>query len=540
MMKYLSIATAALLACGGGSASPPDAMTAEDAAPIDDAAPDAATAPDAAPVCLVIAGAPAERVTTTSGVVRGARDGATWTYKGVPFAAPPVGDRRLRAPEPAACVRGERDATAFGPTCPQLADGAVVGEEDCLQLNLWTPAVAAAPRPVMVWIHGGGNSVGTASDPLYDGRRLAEAGDVIVVTTNYRLGQLGFLAHPALDGASGNFGTLDLVRALGWVRDNIAAFGGDPGNVTIFGESAGARDVCTLLATPPAAGLFHRALMESGACKFLPTRSAAETQGAMLVAATSCAGAADVPACLRTLPVATLITTLPGNPSALGSSPYQPTIDGTVLPEQPSAAMAAGRHHAVPFVVGANADETGAAAPAVASEAAYATLVHAEFGTALGDRVLQQYPASRFPTPRAAYVRVTTDARFVCPAREIARAADAGQLAPVYRYFFEYGTPSPFGAVHGLDVPFVFGTFGAITTAANQPYQPTATDLAVSATLQAAWTTFARTGTPGTTPAWPTWIPATDPTLQLDATLSTIDGVRTADCDFWRPLYDSL
>ncbi len=531
-MKYLSMTTAVLLACSGDSPSSPDAA----------ALPDAALDPDAevAATCPVLPGASAERVATTSGVVRGARDGATWTFKGVPFAAPPVADRRWRAPEPAACVRGELDATAFGPPCPQLADGAVVGDEDCLQLNVWAPTVAAEPRPVMLWIHGGGNSVGTASDPLYDGRRLAEAGDVVVVTTNYRLGQLGFLAHPGLDAASGNFGTLDLVRALGWVRDNIAAFGGDPGNVTIFGESAGARDVCTLLATPTAAGLFHRAIMESGACKFLPSRRAAETQGAAFVAATPCAGAVDIPACLRALPVATLITTLPGNPSALGSSPYQPTIDGTVLPEQPATAMAAGRHHPVPFVVGANADETGGVAPAIPTEAAYASLVHAEFGAALGDRVLAQYPASRFPTPRAAYVRVTTDARFVCPAREIARAADAGQAAPVYRYFFQYGDPSPFGAVHGLDVPFVFGTFGAISTAANQPYQPTATDLAVSATLQAAWTTFARTGDPGTTPPWPTWTPATDPTLQLDASASTVDGVRTADCDFWRPLYDSL
>jgi len=396
----------------------------------------------------------------------------------------------------------------------------------------------STPRPVMLWIHGGGNSVGTAVNPLYDGRRLAEIGDVVVVSANYRLAQLGFLAVPGLDSGSGNYGTLDQIAALAWIKANIAAFGGDAGNVTIFGESAGARDVCTLLAAQSAAGLFHRAIMESGACKFLPTRATAETNGAMVVAAVGCGGAADVPACLRGVSAEALIRALPGDPSALASSPYQSTIDGMILVEQPSAAMAAGRHHAVPFMVGANANETGAVAPPVMTETAYQALVHAQFGMTLGDRVLLQYPASRFPTPRAAYVRVTTDSRFVCPSREIARAADAGQTAAVHRYFFAYGGSSPFGAVHGLDVPFVFGTFAAIQTQAG-PYQPTAADLAVSSTIQKAWTAFARTGNPMTTPAWPTWAP-TDPTLVIDASLSTMDGIRTADCDFWRPIYDSL
>lgn len=500
---------------------------------------DATSTPDAPAPCVPSAGAPGERVTTTSGVVRGAMDGGTWAYKRVPFAAAPIGDLRLASPAPATCATEEIDATALGPMCPQVADGAYAGDEDCLQLNVWAPIAASAPRPVMLWIHGGGNSVGTAVNPIYDGRRLAEAGDVIVVSANYRLAQLGFLAVPGLDTGSGNYGTLDQIAALEWIRDNISAFGGDPGNVTIFGESAGARNVCTLLAATPAAGLVHRAIMESGACKFLPTRATAESTSAMVVAAVGCAGQADVPACLRAVPAETMIRALPGDPSALGSSPYQSTIDGTILVEQPSAAMAAGRHNAVPFMVGANANETGAVAPAVMTETAYANLLHAQFGTTLGDRVLAQYPASRFPTPRAAFVRVTTDARFVCPSREIARAADAGQTAPVFRYFFQYGDPSPFGAVHGLDVPFVFGTFSAIVTQAGQGYQPTATDLAVSAAVQTAWTTFARAGTPTTTPAWPAWTPA-DPTLVIGATLTTMDGIRTDDCDFWRPLYDAL
>jgi para-nitrobenzyl esterase len=294
--------------------------------------------------------------------------------------------------------------------------------------------------------------------------------------------------------------------------------------------------VCTLLAAAPAAGLFDRAIMQSGACKFLPTRAAAEAQGAMVATAAGCAG--DIPACLRAMTAEALVQTLPGDPGALGSSPYQPTIDGDVLAEQPSAALAAGRAHAVPFLVGANADETGAAAPPVATETAYQNLIHAQFGTTLGDQVLAQYPASSFPTPRAAYVRVTTDARFLCPSREIARAADAGQTEPVYRYFFAYDDPSPAGAVHGLDVPFVFGTFDAVQTP-NGPYQPTATDLAVSAAVQQAWTSFARDGVPSTTLAWPAWDP-TDPTLVIDTPPSIATGIRTAACDFWKPIYDAL
>jgi para-nitrobenzyl esterase len=518
IFRFFSSAALVLAACGG----------------VDD---DAAT-PDAdtPAACTPVAGTPAERVTTTSGVLVGAQDGATWAFRGVPFAAPPVGDLRFEPPAPVACASSELDATVLGPRCPQLEDGAYLGDEDCLQLNIWAPSAAAAPRPVMLWIHGGGNAVGSAADPLYDGRALAEAGDVVVVTTNYRLGQLGFLAHPSLPVGSGNLGILDQIAALTWVRDNIAAFGGDPSNVTIFGESAGGRNVCTLLAASGADALFHRAIIQSGACKFLPSLADAQSTAADVAAAAGCTS--DVASCLRALTAEELINTLPGDPGALGSSPYQPTIDGVVLEEQPSAALSAGRHHAVPLIVGANADETASAAPPVATENAYQTLVRAQFGTTLGDQVLAQYPASRFPTPRAAYVRVTTDARFLCPSREIARAADTGQSQPVYRYFFQYDDPSPFGAVHGLDVPFVWGTFSAVDTP-NGPYQPTATDLAVSASMQSAWTSFARDGAPTTDPSWPTW-DATDPTLVIDAETSTMSGIRTDDCDFWKPIYDAL
>jgi para-nitrobenzyl esterase len=509
----LLILLAACGGSGGGDDAPADAVVAR---------------------CLPAPGAATETVVTTSGVVRGAPAGATFAYKRIPFAAPPVGDLRYAPPQPASCAEGELDATALGPACPQLDDGTFVGNEDCLHANIWAPQAAAAARPVMVWIHGGGNSIGSAVYPIYDGRRLAEAGDVIVVSANYRLGQLGFLAVGG-EGA-GVFGLLDQIEALRWVRDNIAAFGGDPNNVTIFGESAGARDVCSLMASPAAKGLFHRAIMESGGCKFLPTRAKAEVSASEVAQMVGCA-AGDV-ACLRALPAETIIRAAPPEISGLSSGEYQPMIDGVVQPDQPQKVLAAGGGSQVPFMIGANADETGNSAPAITTVAQYESLVRTQLGTVLGDMALQQYPASAFPTPRAAYVRLTTDSRFVCPSREIARSVDQGQAAPVYRYFFQYRATA-LGAVHGLDVPFVFGTFDAIETPNGMPYTPNATDLALQATMQGYWTRFARTGDPAGTPAWPVY-DATDPALVLDATTSTTTGIRTANCDFWQPFYDAL
>jgi para-nitrobenzyl esterase len=516
---------AAIAACGdgddGGGGSPP---------------------PDPAPSCAAVAavaGSPGEVIRTTSGALRGARDGESWTYKHVPFAAPPVGELRFRPPAPPACPAEELDATRLGPVCPQLdGAGAFVGAEDCLHLNIWAPAAAAAPRPVMVWIHPGGNSVGSAVLPLHDGRQLALAGDVVVVTANYRIGQLGFLGHRSFgaDAGQGAFGLLDLIAALAWVQNNITAVGGDPSNVTIFGESAGARNVCSLLAAPGATGMFHRALMESGACKLLPTQQAAEQQAAEVAAAAGCGFTTDVAACLRALPVETLNRALPIVPSPLVTSPYHPMVGGAALPDQPEAMIRAGKHHRVPLLVGANADETGGVAPAITTDTEYQAAVRALLPATVADRALAQYPASGYPTPRAAFVRLTSDSRFVCPSREIAKIVTASQIEPVYRYFFQY-QPSPRGAVHGADVPYVFGTFAAVI-ANGQPYQPTATDLALSSSIQDYWTRFARTGDPGGIPAWPPY-GATDPALVLDATISTATAIREADCDFWAPYYNA-
>ena len=519
-MRFALLLTTLAGACGGDDPG-------DDDAPV-----------DAAAVCTARAGDSAERVGTTSGVVHGARDGATWAYRAIPYAAPPIGALRFTAPAPATCASAELDATQLGPLCPQLdEDDGFLGVEDCLQLNVWAPAASSAtPRPVMVWIHGGGNAAGSAVKTIYDGRRLAEAGDVIVVTLNYRLAQLGFLADGALAtaaGSVGNYGTLDQIAALGWVRDNIAAFGGDPGNVMAFGESAGGRNVCTLLATPGSAGLFHRALIESGSCKFVDTVAQGQAVADDVVAALGCEVAADRVACLRAADVEAVIRAGAQPVGVLEGATFGPVLDGVVLAEQPEAAIRGGRHHAMPIAIGANADETAREAPPTLTEAQYQTLVRAQYG-ALAEQVLARYPPE--PTPRAAFVQLTTDSRFVCPTRQIARHLDAAQTQPVYRYFFSYRA-SALGAVHGIEIPFVFDTFDQVLID-GRPYVPTAAATRLSMAMQGYWTRFARTGDPGGTPAWPVQ-GAGDPVIVLDDPVSTATAVREARCDFWAPFYDA-
>ena len=312
---------------------------------------------------------------TTTGMIHGAMVGATYAYLGIAYAAPPTGTSRFAPPAAPACPSDEVAATAIGPECPQLADdGTFGGSEDCLHLNVWAPATAAAPRAVMVFVHGGGNVSGSAGQALYDGEKLATAGDTIVVTFDYRLGQLGFIDHSLArrgEQRSRQLRPARSIAALQWVHTNIAAFGGDPTNVTVFGESAGGRDTCSLVAAPGAAGLFAHAIVESGSCRGLPTRAAAEATGEQFVTAAGCAGNGDVPGCLRALTAEQVIRANPASASILEATPYQPEIDGTIQPVEPEAALAAGTHNHVAFMVGANADETGQAVPAVPTEAAY-------------------------------------------------------------------------------------------------------------------------------------------------------------------------
>ncbi len=502
--------------------------------------PDGACAGAAAAATTVEVGAPAGAVLTESGAVRGAAGTGFVAYRGIPFAAPPAGDLRWRPPAPLAPWTGARDATAFGPICPQLADaGVATGAEGCLFLNVWTPSAApASPLPVLFFIHGGGNAQGAGSWDTYDGSVFASRGRAVVVTTNYRLSSLGWLAQPFLSaenrrGSAGNYGLFDLLAALRWVKRNAAAVGGDPARVTIFGESAGAVNVCSLVASPLAKELFAGGLMESGGCNQKPIADFV-TFGSTITANAGCAAAPDPAACMRGRNPEALLAAMPPDVSVVSPTGqlWGPAVDGFALPESPEAALAHGTHNRVPFAVGANADETGSAAPPVATEAEYRALVASQAGV-LAPLVLAQYPASAYPTPRKAYVALTTDSRFVCPARRIARAAAAGGSAAVYRYFFSYPANRLYGAIHGVELPFVFGSFSAIPG-----YTPDASARALSESMNAAWSRFAAAGDPNGVgvPAWPRYDPARDATLVWDAPAFARDGIRTAACDFWDSL----
>ena len=489
-----------------------------------------------APVVVSIT-APGGAVMTASGAVRGLAYGGAVSYRGLPYAAPPTGPLRFRPPAPPRPWGGVRDASTFGAICPQLDDsGAVTGSEGCLFLNVWSPAVPpASPLPVLFFIHGGGNVQGASSLAVYDGMEWASKGRAVVVTVNYRLSSLGWLAQPFLSaesrrGVSGNYGLFDVLEALRWTQRNVGAFGGDPSRVTIFGESAGGVNVCALVASPLAKGLFSGALEESGSCSRQPLADFV-TFGGTVVEKAGCARAADGAACLRGLDASELLLAVPPQVSITSSSGqlWGPSVDGFVLRDSPDTAMAKGAHNKVPFVLGANADETGSATPVVATETEYRAAIATQFG-ALAPAVLAQYPASAYPTPRKALVAVTTDARFVCPSRRSARAAAAGGTPGVFRYFFSYPANALNGAVHGVELPFVFGTLTNIVG-----YTPDPTARALSEEMNASWARFAATGDPNGAGlvSWPLYDPARDRTLVWDASPVSVDGVRMPNCNFW-------
>ena len=492
--------------------------------------------------CATAAKSSGATVVTDRGAVRGSADDGVMHWLDIPFAAPPVGPLRWAAPELPACWKGVRPAAAFGPACPQLDNGTVIGSEDCLSLNVWKPDTVktTAPRAVMVFVHGGGNVQGSASNvvsgvTLYDGANLARTGDVVVVTVQYRVGALGYLASPALaSGAqpAGNYGLLDQIAALHWVQRNISAFGGDPKRVLLFGESAGAVNTCMLVASPLARGLFSRALMESGACGASDTATAQRAASDFAQAA-GCTGA-DLATCLRALPASTVVQTLPGviDLSSLGRPRYGPYVDGRVLPEDPLTRIESGRANHVPMIVGSNADETAIFVRNVQTPDEYRAAVTAMAPVAAA-AILAQYPVESYASGRAAMIGVTTDALFTCGARRTVRAALTGQGQPVYRYFFTHtmtgGVLRTLGVFHGLELFFVFGHLD--TTG----YTPTAEEQALSIAMMHAWANFAATGDPNGTGA-PTWTRAkagSDPFLQLETPTASGDGVRTQQCNFW-------
>ncbi len=485
-------------------------------------------------VLALMAGGCAARGDVTmvdGGAIRGelSADGRVAVWRGIPYAAPPVGELRWRPPQPVEPWDGVRACTEFGPACPQppsplaVTRDPGVQSEDCLYLNIYAPTDwPDGPLPVMVWIHGGGCTTGAGSLDVYDGEMLARLG-VVVVTINYRLGPLGFLAHPLLsaespDGLSGNYGMLDQIAALEWVQRNIAGFGGDPGCVTIFGESAGGASVARLLVSPPAAGLFHRAIAQSGAARGHNRHLREEREGLPpmeqvgeeLFAALGCDRAEDPLAAARAVPPAELIAAANPQVGLLGpGTRYGWVIDGRTLPENPELLLAAGRMHRVPVMAGGNADDGSMFADRapIRTPAGYRFAVRRLAGDR-ADELLALFPAETAGEIPGAMSRLLTVGSFVAPARALVAAmADAGE--PAYLYHFTRvparGPATRLGAFHGLEIPYVFGL---------APKLPgtDATDRALSAAMSAAWVRFAATGDPngGELPAWQPWTNLTE------------------------------
>ncbi len=491
-------------------------------------------------------------VVTDRGAVQGKPENGTWAYLGVPYAAPPVGALRWAATEDHACWSTTLDATSFGSMCLQVDSKdttKVLGAEDCLTANVWSPSAATATSklPVLVFIHGGGNVQGSSADTdatgqhTYDGAALAALENIVVVTFNYRLGALGFLAHPSFGAHPGNYGTLDQLHALGWVQHNVASFGGDPTRVLVFGQSAGAEDTCNMVASPLAKGLFSAALMESGGCTGR-SLSVAETFAHTWAAKASCDTVADPASCLRALDASAVTLVMPEPASIAGSKQgdYEPDIDGVAMTDSSDEVIASGAHNHVPFVIGSNSDETAQELageyPSGMTAAEYPTAVLAYAGgnQTLASAVIAEYPAANYSSPLEAFVQVTTDAKFTDGARYAARAAVMGQPeTPVWRYFYTHhlddGTAATkaLGAWHGQELVFVFQRM-------VPGYTPSAGEQALGTTIGGAWASMAASGAPGGASApWPKYVAASDPYTQLDDTVTTGAGVRTSQCDFW-------
>ena len=474
------------------------------------------------------------RVAGSQGALRGRRLGDGAVFLGIPFAAPPVGPLRWRPPQPAKPWQGVRDALAFGADFPQPPDPhfrAGTQDEDCLFLNVWTPAAAAdAKLPVLVWFFGGGFATGSGSDDHYDGERLAAEG-AVVITVNYRCGLFGFLAHPALSaesehGVSGNYGLLDQLAALAWVRDNVAAFGGDPSRVTAFGFSAGSASLSLLLTAPAAAGLFQRAILQSpGAARPLASLQDAERAGGTL--------GSDL-AALRALPAREVLArTSLLTPAVRGlTTPrvLRPIRDGWLLREDERTAFRAGRIHAMPLIVGSNVDEGTLLTRSwpVDDVAAWRAQVEANFGQA-AVQAAALYPVSEDSQARGAIAALFADTQFNYGTRLLAQAM-ARREPRTWKYLYTRRRPGQDdGPHHGGEVGHVFGTLSTSAPGAHD-----AVDEALSRTLRKAWVAFAATGDPNVPgmPRWDAYDPARDNHLAFGTTVQPGSGWRRPQLDF--------
>lgn len=486
--------------------------------------------PAAAPVVR------ADQVETDRGPVAGIVAPSHRAFLGIPYAAPPIGPLRYAAPIEHATWSEPRDATKLGAPCIQPdSEARGPSSEDCLTLNIWTPNTKEAAKPVLVWIHGGAFFQGSGGDAIYEGTKLAVRTGAVVVTFNYRLGALGFLAHPALGGGA-TFGILDQRAALTWVAKNIAKFGGDPRRVTVFGESAGAWSICVHLASPKSYGLFARAIMQSGACEnaIYFNRSEAIIQGGIFAQRAGCTGDNMVD-CLRRIDARDLIKLLPMKRSLLLPPGvwWGPVVDGVDLPREPMEAIRRGEFARVPMMVGANRDEGTLHTIGFKEVTAQEVQTFAEdvFGELAATKVPERYNR---PVPKDNLTDIVTDGIFVCEARRIARAATAAKV-PVYLYHFTRALADPrvhaLGATHSVDLFFLWGNI-------DLGYGIAPEEIPLSESMMDAWGSFARDGVPSGAPgAWPLYTIEGDEhrvlDLPLDPATAIGRGLKSEICDFW-------
>lgn len=505
-------------------------------------------------------------VETTHGVVRGAQAQGLEVFRGIPYARPPLGPLRFRAPEAPEPWKGELDATEFGPAPPQQSD--VLAErlglfptqplsEDCLTLNVWTPSVGAGARPVLFWIHGGAFSQGAGSIPLYSGEALARRGDVVVVTLNYRVGALGFLYLGGLGGEAdlggGNFGLLDQLAALRWVQREIAAFGGDPANVTVFGESAGAGSITSLLAMPSAAGLFRRAIVQSASPEGMLDSAEAERRTGIFLGKLGLEKGQLSK--LRELPCEALQK---AQTECAAEGPYSkgmlylPVVDGELLPAMPMDRIAQGSARSVDLMIGTTQDELRlfqlTSPPEAMTDQLLELVVAAQLPPTLADaraeasRIIARYrellaERGEAAAPSDLFCAIQTDLSMRYPSTLLAER-QAEHVADTYMYLFTQRSPcegGSLGACHALDIPFVMGTLDApgMCDFAGEGDEV----LALSEGMMDAWLQFARCGNPGRSGVpWPRYESGSRSTMSIGKRWRVVNAPFEAERVLWQEL----
>lgn len=498
----------------------------------------------------------AQIVATQFGQVQGTLSGGVYSFLGIPFAKPPVDTLRWKVPQNPDSWAGVLNTTAFAPACAQInfnqgdTAGTLKGDEDCLYLNVWTPQLSSANLPVLVFIHGGGNQQGSASEVqggavLYDGQNMAARGNAVIVTIQYRLGPLGYLVHPGLEaesanGKAGNYAVLDQILALKWVRNNIAKFGGDTTKTMIFGESAGGVNVSNLLTSPLATGLFQRACIQS-AGPVINSYADSKNKGVAFVDSFTTTGTdAQKVAYMRSLPADSLLryakSPLQGGIVQMN---WQPVVDGVVFPDFPFVRIKAGNFNHVPVMVGSNSEEMGLSAPPVVTPGMVTALTNAYVPLAYRPQAQSLYPAGSSNTQaRQSYVGMLTDAQFTTIARHTAQCVSDNQTEPVWRYFFTHkhtlAQLQQYGSYHGMELFYVFNNWENATLGTGPLFKPQ--DDSVQNVMLQYWVNFASTGNPNSAGlvTWPTYNSLTDCYLEIKATPNGSQcGLRTAQTDLW-------